>query len=283
MTLVKITPIASLLAQKVKYVDESASLILPKLAWIPTDQLLLDQSYQRDISRIGETTIKRIISDFDWLQFGALVVARMPGGYAVIDGQHRAVAALHLMLPQVPALIGNAILTGQADAFVGINKNRTRVGPIDEYRAKLVSGDRNALELQSVLDRLEIKIEGPTGNALRPRHTRAINKLQTLAAKIGHDQLAAILELMITAQPDTTNLLTATNIEATALVFRRIETEGHTTDRLQETLADILFDEVEDNARNLVKMLGGQKMRHAAGQIAKAYNKNHSKRISEAF
>ncbi len=278
--LTKITPIASLLEFSVSCVSAVEGLTPPDLVWIDTNRLLLDPSYQRGISRIGHSTIKKIIGQFDWMKFGALIVAESDAGFAVIDGQHRAIAAIHLQLPKVPALVGSADHVAQATAFVGINKNRTRVGPLDEYRAALVAGDADAMAVRNILDKLGILLEAQTG-IIRPGRTRAIRTLLALVKNMGIGELGYILETLTDAQPDTQNLLTTTNIIAFAEAYRRARKAGIDPSDLKSTLPVVDFESIDNRARELVRMLGGQKKKHFVDQLIKDLNKLLPKKIPE--
>ncbi len=278
--LTKITPIASLLEFSATCLPAAEGLALPDLLWIDTDNLLLDPSYQRGISRIGQRTIKKIIGQFDWMKFGALIVAKSGTDFAVIDGQHRAIAAIHLQLPKVPALVGSSDHIAQADAFVGINKNRTRVGPLDEYRAALVAGAPDALAVQSILDRLGIQLEAETGE-IRPGRTRAITTLLTLTKNMGADRLEHVLEMLTDTHPDTRNLLSASNVTGVAEAYRRAARAGIDPASLKPALAMIDFEQIDSRARELVRLIGGNKKTHFTGQLVKALNKILPNKIPE--
>lgn len=75
----------------------------PKLEWIDISDLVVDDSYQRPIARAGKTNIARIVSNFRWCYFAAVVVSPIEGGkYAIVDGQHRVTAAAILGITSVP-------------------------------------------------------------------------------------------------------------------------------------------------------------------------------------
>mgnify|MGYP003335309740 CR=1 FL=1 len=62
------------------------------LQWIDKAELSVDHTYQRPEAK---QKVLRIASEFSWQKFGCLVVSeRQSGEMVVIDGQHRALAAI---------------------------------------------------------------------------------------------------------------------------------------------------------------------------------------------
>ncbi|MDP1628837.1 hypothetical protein [Parvibaculum sp.] len=67
------------------------------------------------------------------------------GRFAIIDGQHRATAALlHPAIREVPCWIVTADDAAQARAFVGINSAVTQMSPIQLYHAGVAAGTPDA-------------------------------------------------------------------------------------------------------------------------------------------
>ncbi len=118
-----------------------------ELVWLPLSHLRIDVSYQRSIFASGRSNIRRMIEEFSWEKFGVLDVARRAKDvYAVIDGQHRATAALcHGGIVEVPCLVLQRSLEEEARAFAAINHNVTRINPLQSFRAAFVGGDPEAI------------------------------------------------------------------------------------------------------------------------------------------
>src|SRR5438067_11762005 len=53
----------------------------------------IPHEYQRDLLKPRAAKIAR---EFDWFQFGVLIIAHRNGEYFVVDGEHRLTAALSL-------------------------------------------------------------------------------------------------------------------------------------------------------------------------------------------
>jgi len=109
---------------------------VPELRWVRISDLRIDEAYQRHLKNENWRVIRRIAREFAWSKFSPVIVAPIVGGaYAVVDGQHRAHAALLAGFDEVPAQI--VVLAGpdQAGAFAAINSVRTAVTPLQVFRA----------------------------------------------------------------------------------------------------------------------------------------------------
>lgn len=260
-------------------VADPASVV--QFGWVPISSLFVDQSYQRFISEKGRATIRKIVSQFEWPRFGALSLATEGDDrYLVLDGQHRAIAA-HLAGAQaVPAMISRHATVQQAEGFVAINATRTSVQALDKYRARVVAGDPNAVEVAAILTELEIDTDIAAGTKLKPRQTRAVSALEKLVKNFGRAMVFNGLELLLDAQPQVDNLLTRFAIEvATHSVARVINAEGD-MDRLLRVLQETDFETLKEQAAQLTKMRGGQTTIHAVDQVMHDYNKGLHKRIA---
>lgn len=114
----------------------------PALLWVPVSELRVDGAYQRPLGRENWTHIRKIAAEFHWSRFGALQVAPLPGGgYAVVDGQHRAHAAAICGFDSVPALVVPMDRAEQARAFARVNGAVVKITPLQIYRAALAAGE----------------------------------------------------------------------------------------------------------------------------------------------
>lgn len=251
-----------------------------RLEWVPTDALVIDHSYQRRISRKGETTIKKITDGFSWRQFGALTVEETDGKLAVIDGQHRAAAARQLGIAMLPAVVAPPADTATAaQTFMGVNATRTNLASIDKFRALVASGDPDAVVVADILTELDISTDVTVGHALGPKQTRATSRLSTLVKKYGRGTVFTALEAMVDAQPDEPNLLIADSIEATVRMVDATIAQDGDLDHLVAALSEIDFDTARDSARIVSKNIGGKLAALIADRIASVYNKGRRKRV----
>lgn len=115
----------------------------PQLAWVPVGQLHINRGYQRDAdTRAGGKVIAGICSNFKWALFQPVILTkRSEGGYWVIDGQHRFLAALQLKLPEIPAMVANLPTdAAQAQAFIAINTARVNMNSLAIHHARRLGG-----------------------------------------------------------------------------------------------------------------------------------------------
>lgn len=250
------------------------------LSFVKMQNLRLDEAYQRGISDRGRANIRRMIAAFDWAKFGALTVSPGPNDtFSIIDGQHRAIAASALGIAVVPVVIGNPEC--EALNFVGINKSRTSVTPVDTFRAQLAAGDEHATTLARILDDLGIEYGSSQTGRLPPKTTRSISQLQTMLRIHGGGFLFTALEMLCDEElAEVPNNFSSTNIYAVTTAVARVITGEGDIDHLAKTLKDLDLEDIQDKANQLRKIKGGHKKTHAADLIIQAYNKNRKHRIS---
>lgn len=224
---------------------------------IPLGDVYIDRAYQRLISETSRGRIGKIIREFTWARFGAVVVTRTSDGYAVIDGQHRAIAALAVGATHVPAVICHH-QDEQAMDFVAINTVRTMVATIDKFRARVAAGDADALEVAKILDDLNISTDVPAGHGLKPGQTRAVTTLEKMVRLAGKGIVFTALEMLLDAQPDEPNLLTAFAVEVAVRATATVVDNGGDLDRLAAALEETDFETLKQEAAQLVKLTGGR-------------------------
>lgn len=257
----------------------------PEIHQIQTTKLAIDRAYQREVSRKGAVVISKIIQNFDWLRFGVITVARVDAGekFSVIDGQHRAIAAWHLGLPFVPAVVRSLKENEQASAFLGVNIDRTTVGPIDKFRANVASGDAFSVELNTAVNQIGIKLVTGAGYDLEPFQCRSIGALSTISKKFGIGTMQTALEMLIDSQPEVLNVLLNFNMHSTVRAVDRVISNGGDIERLQGVLEATMFEELYEKARQLSKMLSGSNYLYGAKLLMRAYNKGLRTSLSEDF
>ncbi|MDF3607736.1 ParB N-terminal domain-containing protein [Paracoccus sp. DMF-8] len=149
---------------------EPADQAAPVLDWIPIRQLVVDDRYQRPLTRAGWQTIRRIAENFRWSRFSPVLVAPMPGAlWAIIDGQHRTHAAAICGHDKVPCMSVHMDTAEQAQAFADVNGTVTRITVHHVFKAALAAGENwadgtNWITAQA--DRFAI-VNGPGPNAAR--------------------------------------------------------------------------------------------------------------------
>lgn len=131
----------------------------PELAYVPICDLRIDTAYQRPIEKRGMANIGRIAANFEWGRFTPLLVARLENGlFAVIDGQHRAHAALSCGITEVPALITDLDPAAQAAAFSWVNGSVTALTQNQIFRAALAALEPWAVQCDAAVVRAECRL-----------------------------------------------------------------------------------------------------------------------------
>lgn len=167
-----------------------------EVAWIRLGLLRIDPRYQRPIGARGRKNIRHIVEEFDWSLFSPLVVARRPGGiYAIIDGQHRAIAAwTHGGIVDVPCLIIEGDERAEARAFAIINGQVTAVLPTQIHAARVMAGEPRALEIDEICSAAGAKLLRTAKGAYKAGETFAIGALESCLEKYGRDTLITALQ-----------------------------------------------------------------------------------------
>ena len=144
---------------------ELASQPSPQMLWVEIAQLVIDDRYQRPLSKNNLSAIKRIASDFRWSRFSPVIVAPIEGGrYAIIDGQHRAHAAALCGIKSIPAMVALVAPEEQAQAFIDINTRQIRVSGHQVYRAALTAGEAWAVECEKAVSAAGCRLMTSTGS-----------------------------------------------------------------------------------------------------------------------
>lgn len=225
---------------------------VPSLIWIEIARLMIDRAYQRDVSRAGSINIQRIADQFEWSKFSPVIVAPIEGGlFSVIDGQHRATAALLRGVEKVPCQVVHIDRARQAEAFAAINGNTTRVTPQVVYYARLTGKDPAAQEMSRILSAAGVTVcrRSRTLRDMRRGETSAVGVLFKLHKKFGSETLIAALQCVTeTGETGNPGFLRATVIEPLCDVLHRNPKWRDAGERLLRAMDSFDFIEAWDIA-----------------------------------
>jgi hypothetical protein len=115
-------------------------------------ELAVDPAYQRN--KINQRRVDTLMRTWDWVACGCLIVAlRDDDKWFVVDGQHRKLAADQRSdIQELPCLVFETTSRREeAQSFLAINQGRVGVGSLDRYRAQLLSGDKTAFAVETLL------------------------------------------------------------------------------------------------------------------------------------
>lgn len=191
-----------------------------RMEWLPLDALMIDTRYQRPVLRRGEENIRRITQNFRWSCFAPLIVSPIGEGdfFAIVDGQHRAAAALaHGGIKELPCWIIDIDTRDQARAFAAVNAETTRMNTQTLWHARHMAGDLEAVEVFEALAIAGVdlpKYPVPKSKMV-PRQTLAIGALVRLRKLYGCKLLTATLVALAAAFPDTPGAINALVLRCT--------------------------------------------------------------------
>lgn len=189
----------------------------PQLMWLPIANLRIDETYQREVLRNGARNIGRIARSFDWSLFGVVVVAPLGDGlYAIVDGQHRTIAADFRGIIKVPCVVIAADPGKQAKAFAAINGSVTAIHPLAIFAADVSAGDAEAVRLRDVCLAGAVTIcRTPVpSNLMKPGQTIAVGTLKECLKSYGADHLALALRCITIHGTQGTGLVKSPAIKA---------------------------------------------------------------------
>lgn len=190
------------------------------LTHIPLDQLVVDDSYQRSITQQGRGNIIRIVESFDWRMFSPLIVVPTDDGrWAIIDGQHRATAALmHGGVRTVPCMVIEATRAQAAACFAAINGAVTAMQKGQMWHARVTAGEFFACEVAAICERAGVRIlkAKASEEQYRVGDTLAIGAIEVVAKKHGGEVLEITLAAIVGSRDGNAGMLRADVIKAVA-------------------------------------------------------------------
>lgn len=222
----------------------------PELIWVPVSDLHIDHDYQRQVStKAGCRVIRRLSKSFHWSRFQPITISRrdLGGGYWVIDGQHRMLAAREMGLDEIPAcLVQLDNKPEQASAFVDINSDRVKINVLAIHHAQVVSGDKMACRIKFCCDKAGVSIPRypkMTG-LIKPHESMAIGTMKVIILKYGDDALIWALRLLRTAYSDDAGMLVKENISYLAMIYNKYQDYYIKEDALIKAIVDM---DIEQN------------------------------------
>lgn len=175
----------------------------PELIWVAPTSLMVDGTYQRNLSERSIKLIRKLVETFAWNRVKPPVVVRHDAqSLHIIDGQHTAIAAATLGIPALPVFVVRADdVVERARAFVGHNSDRVAVSPLDIYQALLAAGDPDALDVHNVCKRagVRIRIISPS-SAIAEGDCASVGLIRALVKRRGVLKARQILECLVKAK-----------------------------------------------------------------------------------
>lgn len=155
---------------------------------ISIDSLKLD-GYQRNIK---PSKIKKMTKEFDEELLGAITVSYRDGVYYVVDGQHRVMLCNIMRVKTIYAIIHTGLTKEEeAELFIKLNQNQTKVTKAEVFDAKVVAKDKMALLIKSIVKQNGFKMGKATGTNI----IAAYGAIENIIKKFGIEHLDRTLRV----------------------------------------------------------------------------------------
>ncbi|WP_442580739.1 hypothetical protein ACSBOB_01680 [Mesorhizobium sp. ASY16-5R] len=230
---------------------------VPIVEYINPRSLYVDPAYQRSIGERGLRQIRNIVEAFDWSKF-KLPTCAYGTNFAgetilfVLDGQHTAIGcASHPDIDVIPVAIVEAPMTveAQADAFIGINRDRLNVTPLQLHVAAVAAGKDDAVAIERACQRAGVELlRGTPGSGrFKERQTIAITAIGQLIGRRGEDGAVEVLALlrMTGLAPIAAHHIKAVDM----LLYDKEFSDQIAPDDLVDAIDDGIEAVIEDEAR----------------------------------
>lgn len=190
-----------------------------RLQMVPVSALVIDTTYQRNVSAGSVRNIKRICSQFDWAKFLPVIVTEDGDRFAIVDGQHRTIAAASIGVDLVPCYVLSCSAAEAAAAFAAINGNVTAMQPIDLWFAELAAKAPKAVSLQRVLDAAGVTVTRKK-EGYKPGETRSVNVLLRALEFYGASVLTTLLQCIVETGDGNPGMITGAVVNGIGRAIR---------------------------------------------------------------
>jgi ParB-like nuclease domain len=225
-----------------------------RLQVVPISSLVIDTTYQRNVSIGSVRNIRRICSQFDWAKFLPVIVTEDGDKFAIVDGQHRTIAAASIGITDVPCYVLSCSAAEAAAAFAAINGNVTPMQPIDLWFAELAAASPKAVSLKRVLDAAGVTVSRKKEGHLAGE-TRSINVLQRALEFYGSAVLTTILQCIVETGDGNPGMITGAVVNGIGRAIRTKPDLLSNPTRLFEvfdgiSLSNLVYEAGIENARS---------------------------------
>jgi hypothetical protein len=170
----------------------------PTIEWLKVEWLTVDEAYQRSTDNgVSRKLIASIANTFDWRLCAPLVVSRRQDReFAVIDGQHRTMAAqLRGDIPHLPCCVFNYDGTAEeARMFIMANRSRKQISRLDDFHAAVAASDPDAMEINDIVTSAGLSVARNTGpNTWKSGEVGFTTSIRNMVRKHGRKIVSAAL------------------------------------------------------------------------------------------
>lgn len=230
----------------------------PTYTWVDPRELWVDARYQREMGDKSRRLIRGMVTAWDWAKFTPPKCARDGTRLVVTDGQTTAIgAASNPRIDLIPVQVVNMPeLERQADAFVGLNRDRVALTPLQLFRASLLAGNPEAQTVLQVARNAGATIlyAQRAPGTWRPGETVAIKAIEGLVNRRFARGARETLEVLAKAglAPIPAHLIRAVEEVRYGPLWKGEVTDSQVTDVLRRRLTHI--DHVANTAKSERRM-----------------------------
>lgn len=248
-----------------------------RTSYLRLGDLKFDPAYQR-VGSLNQQRINEIAKNFDPAAVGTLLVSeRNDDSLWVIDGMHRALAMIKAFDEDARArctvFIGMT-LEQEARAFY-MQTRRTSVTPVNQFQARLISGETVAVELQRIISRWGYSV----ANVKMGKSIKAINTLDEIYRRHGGATVERIMSIIGMALDDLNESPDMSLMTGVLEMLLRYEIND---ERLSTTIRNLDRAKLRRDAVAINELLGG---RTAAERVAfilhREYNRGRKNRLPD--
>jgi len=238
--------------------------------WIDKTKLEVDHTYQRPEAK---QKVLRIAAEFSWRKFGCLVVSlREDDRHVVIDGQHRALAAMKRDdVSLVPCMVFTELqLADEAGAFVGLNTARKPVSALVKYEAQLIAGDAVAVWVDETLNAFGFKRVKTLHAAMQIKCLAELRKM----AEINQSRTYATLRILASLCRGENSPAHADVLQVVWVLVTQAEKQGmQQMELLEERLNKVGYIAVKKEIDRCREIHGSHQPHKAADAVMERLNK----------
>jgi hypothetical protein len=244
---------------------------------IPHEYLVVDHTYQRPVPW---EFVRKVAATYDESLVGTIDVARRaPSRFAILDGQLRYEATKLVGKKTIWASVYAGLnLQSEARFFLHKNRDRKAIHPYYTFRARVASGDEDAVETEKIVQAAGYKIalaapkaDSPTENVIQA--VSAVEEGYKRKRPDGSPALLPALETMRATTLGRPQGNSALLIRGLSMVYASADNGGVDPKLMQEVLAELGPELVLGRARDLSRSSGSSMAYSAAKVLAAAYNR----------
>lgn len=171
----------------------------PVLKWVRPTDLLVDDTYQRELKRRSIALISGMVRGFMWRKMKPPIVVQVGKDLHCVNGQHTAIGAATLGIKEIPVFVVEAsTVEDRADAFVSHNRDHIPMTPLDLHHGAVGAANQAALTVQHTCKRAGIRLRAMShGSKIEVGDCSAVSTIYGLIKRRGANRAKAALEALV--------------------------------------------------------------------------------------